>query len=221
MNHPIEAVIFDMDGTIVNTEPVHCSAWLEVLAKRGYHYDGHWFEQWIGKSDRILALGVIEEHGLSIEPRELQLEKEKLFHARVVNEAEEYPGTAAAMAALREKLPLAIATNSSYQDAKHVFQAIPLNQYVRALVTADDVKPRLKPKPDIYLLAAEKLGVNPAHCIAMEDSPAGAQAAASAGMYVIGLTHTKTKAELSAAHEWFDRQEDGMRRILELVGLFS
>ena len=80
----IAAVIFDLDGTLVNTEPVHCQAWLSTLAQRGYHYDETWFEQWIGTADRFLAQGVIDEHQLSIAPRILQREKEHLFHPFII-----------------------------------------------------------------------------------------------------------------------------------------
>lgn len=213
---PIEAIIFDMDGTLVNTEPVHCSAWLEILSVRGYHYDEHWFEQWIGTSDRILAQGVIDEHGLNIKPRELQLEKEKLFHQRVVNEATLFPGVTEALATLMTRLPLAIATNSSRIDAEHVFIPTRLNSYVKEVVTATDVE-HLKPAPDMYLLAAKRLGVSPEHCLVVEDSPAGSLAAQRAGMYVLGLTSSQPKQKMSAAHEWHGLPSMAMSRLLELT----
>ncbi|RME97585.1 MAG: HAD family phosphatase [Bacteroidetes bacterium] len=215
--YPPAAIIFDLDGTLVNTEPLHCQAWLYILAARGFHYDAHWFEQWIGTSDRFLALGVIKEHGLSIEPRELQREKEQLFHARVREQAELYPEVATTLSYLQGRLPLAIATNSSREDAIHVFAKTKLDTYMDTTVTASDVT-QLKPAPDMYLLAAEKLGVAPASCLVVEDSPAGATAARAAGMYVLGLTSSQPREKMNAAHTWFENPTIAMRYLRELVG---
>ena len=214
--YPIKGVIFDMDGTLVQTEPVHCEAWLKVLSRRGFQYDEHWFEQWIGQSDRILAQAVLEEHQLSIPARVLQKEKEVLFHQLVVKANQAFPGIEAGLKILKERLPLAIATNSSQRDAQFVFQSTPIALYMQAVFTADDVE-HLKPSPEMYLLAARELGVAPAACLVMEDSPSGAEAARQAGAYVIGLTSSRPKADMEAAHEWWDTPEQGMARILALT----
>lgn len=213
---PIAAVIFDMDGTLVNTENVHCDAWLEVLARRGYQYDEHWFEQWIGTADRFLAQAVIDEHQLDLDRRILQKEKEVLFYELVVQHNHAFPGVAAALATLQHRLPIAIATNSSREDAEHVFRASPIEQYLQTVVTASDVE-QLKPAPDMYLLAAQRLGVAPEQCLVLEDSPAGAKAGAAAGMYVIGLTSSQPKDKMDAAQEWHDDPQAGMERILALT----
>jgi beta-phosphoglucomutase family hydrolase len=213
---PIAAVIFDMDGTLVNTENVHCEAWLEVLARRGYDYDEHWFEQWIGTADRFLAEHVIKEHQLDLNPRLLQQEKETLFYEKVVVQNQAFPGVEAALAILQQRLPIAIATNSSREDAEHVFRPTPIEQYLQTVVTASDVD-QLKPAPDMYLLAAQRLGVKPEQCLVLEDSPAGAKAGTAAGMYVIGLTSSQPKGKMDAAQEWHDDPQAGMERILALT----
>lgn len=217
---PISAVIFDLDGTLVQTEDVHCRAWLEILAKRGFQYDEHWFEQWIGTADRFLAQGVIEEHQLSIAPRVLQEEKEALFYTLVVQENQAFPGIEAMLETLRTRLPIAIATNSSREDTKHVFRSTPIAQHMQTIVTSTDVK-KLKPNPEMYLLAAEKLGVAPSECLVLEDSPAGSAAGTAAGMYVIGLTSSQPKEKMTAAQEWFATPQLGMKRIIELTAQAS
>lgn len=213
---PITAIIFDLDGTLVNTEPVHCKAWLQVLAQRGYHYDEHWFKQWIGTADRFLAEGVIADHQLTIPARVLQDEKQTLFHEMVVADAQLFSGIPEALTQLKERLPLAIATNSGRADAEHVFIPTQLHTYMQSVVTADDV-PRLKPAPDMYLLAAQHLGVSPASCLVVEDSPAGSQAARDAGMYVLGLTSSQGAKKMTAAHELHDSAAAAMERLLELT----
>ncbi|MEZ4984613.1 MAG: HAD family phosphatase [Saprospiraceae bacterium] len=210
-----QAIIFDMDGTLVHTEPAHCEAWLSTLAGRGFHYDEAWFAQWIGTADRILAQAVIDEHQLTESPRELQQIKEAKLHERLVQRNFAYPGVEAALSQLHGRLPMAIATNSSRKDVEAVFKATPLDRYMQAVVTSDDVE-RLKPAPDMYLQAAEKLGVSPQHCIAVEDSPAGSKAAWDAGMYVLALTSSKPREAMQWGHEWHHHPMEAMQRILAL-----
>ncbi|MCB0639296.1 MAG: HAD family phosphatase [Lewinella sp.] len=214
---PPAAIIFDLDGTLVNTEPVHFRAWMEVLGKRGYHYDEHWFEQFIGKSDRKLAESVIAEHGLALAPRILQDEKQLIFHDWVVREAETFPGVAEALDRWHHHIPMAIATNSGRRDAECVFVPTQLDRYMGAVVTADDVQPNLKPAPDMYLLAAERLGVAPEHCIVIEDSPSGALAGQRAGMYVVGLTSSQPAEKMASAHELHPDTQTALARVNELL----
>lgn len=213
---PISAIIFDLDGTLVQTESVHCDAWLTVLAKRDFHYNEHWFEQWIGTADRFLAQGVIDEHQLTIDRRVLQLEKEALFYELVVQKNQAFPGIEAILEELSERLPLAIATNSSRQDTEHVFRSTPVHRFMKTVVTSSDVK-QLKPHPEMYLLAAEQLGFPPNECIVLEDSPAGSEAGTAAGMYVLGLLSSQPKEKMTAAQEWLATPLEGMQRILELT----
>lgn len=213
---PISAVIFDFDGTLVQTESVHCEAWLTVLAKRGFHYDENWFEQWIGTADRFLAQGVIDEHQLTINRRVLQLEKEALFYELVVKENQAFSGIEPILKELSGRLPIAIATNSSRQDTDYVFRSTPINRFMKVIVTSSDVK-QLKPDPEMYLLAAAQLGIPPEECLVLEDSPAGSEAGTAAGMYVLGLCSSQPKEKMTAAQEWFATPLEGMERILELT----
>lgn len=214
--HPIQGIIFDMDGTLVQTEPVHCEAWLTVLKNRGFHYEEEWFDQWIGTADRFLAQSVIDEHQLSIAPRVLQQEKEALFHQLVVQKNQAFPGIEAGLQQLHGKLPMAIATNSARLDSKFVFQSTPIDQYMDHVMTSDDVT-ELKPAPEMYLLAARHLGVAPQNCLVVEDSPSGAKAGRMAGAYVIGLLSSRPKEAMDAAHEWCNTPLEGMQRVLDLV----
>lgn len=214
----IKAIIFDLDGTLVNTEPLHCEAWLSVLEKRGYHYDQDWFRQWIGKADRFLAQGVIDEHDLDIVPRVLQKEKESLFHQLTEKETQTFPGLTELLNQLKGQLPMAIATNSSRRDAEKIFIPTQLNQWMDAVVTADDVE-QLKPDPSMYLLAAQKIGATPESCLVIEDSASGAQAAKTAGMYVIGVTSSVSAAQLQMCDELFDYPTRAYKRVREMVAL--
>lgn len=212
----IKAIIFDMDGTLVNTEPLHGKAWISVLRKRDLHYDEEWFSEWIGKADRFLAQSVVKENALSISPLALQLEKEQLFHALAEKETQTFPGLDALLTFLHGQFPMAIATNSSRKDAEKVFIPTQLNEWMEAVITSDDVE-HLKPDPAMYLLAAQKIGVPPKYCLVIEDSEAGAQAALSAGMYVIGLTSSIAAERMKMCAELFPHPSIAYQRVIEIL----
>ena len=181
------ALLCDLDGTLADTEPQHCAAWLEML-QQDYDltYDVHWFDQWIGTSDRVVADWLIGEHKLGTTVDELIGFKQQRFHEMVRVAGKSFPGVLDELASLSEQFPLAIATNSGRADADVVVPALGLDRFTKIIVTATDVE-NIKPAPDIYLLAAESLGVHAAGCVAIEDSAPGGISAKAAGCYLIGL----------------------------------
>ncbi|MGB3548285.1 MAG: HAD family phosphatase [Saprospiraceae bacterium] len=208
------ALLSDLDGTLVDTEPQHADAWLAVLADLGLNYDHQWFEQWIGTSDRFLAASVIEEHDLDFSVRDLQTRKQVLYHQAAARSATVFPGVEPIFRAIAGRVPTAIATNSGRGDADAVFRATQLDLIAHATITADDVE-HLKPAPDIYLAAAAALGVDPAACVAIEDSEAGSLAARAAGAYVLGLS----LAPRHACREFFTDNVSAFKRAAELLGV--
>lgn len=192
---PHQALLCDLDGTLVDTEPQHRAAWLKSL-KRDYGlvYSEEWFEQWVGTSDRTLAASVIEEHDLDATIDELSRAKQELFHREVAAGVEIFPGAAAELTRINGRFPLAIATNSGRADTDKIIPAARLDRFTEIVVTATDVE-HIKPAPDIYLLAAERLGVAATDCIAIEDSAPGGQAAKAAGCYLIGLNDAVDMAD--------------------------
>ena len=180
-------LLCDLDGTLADTEPLHCSAWLTTLAEKfGLNYDEHWFEQYLGTSDTVLAEDIVKEHKLEVAPEELIQLKREWFYATVRREGKAFAGIDAPLRKISDAYPLAIATNSSTSDTDVVVPALGLDRYTDIVVTASDV-PNLKPAPDIYLLAAKRLGLSADTCIAIEDSAPGGRAAKEAGCYLIGL----------------------------------
>ncbi|MEM9529142.1 MAG: HAD family phosphatase, partial [Bacteroidota bacterium] len=206
------ALLCDLDGTLADTEPQHCSAWLRMLAERyQLEYDEHWFEQWIGTSDRTVAEYVIEKHGLPASVDDLITAKQDLFHAEVRAVGRSFPGVPEVLAEISSRFPLAIATNSGRLDAEVVVPALGLDRFTEVIVTATDVA-NLKPAPDIYLLAAARLGIAPEVCIAIEDSGPGGKAAKAAGCYLIGLNDG-----VDMADEWVTNNAEALQRALALL----
>ncbi len=211
----VKALVFDMDGTLAATEPLHMDAWLTVLGNHGMEVDEDWFQQWVGLSDAILAASVVNDYDLGVGQETLQHEKRTLFWAKARSSAELFPGVLDGLSALRQKYPIALCTSSSDKDAEAVFSNTGLDQFFETIVTSDRVA-NLKPDPSPYLLACRELGMNPAQCVALEDSPAGVTAAKRAGLYVIGLTTSKEPEELKGAHIIFPETRQAMDWILEL-----
>ncbi len=207
------ALLCDLDGTLADTEPQHCAAWLDMLRKE-YHleYDVHWFEQWIGTSDRVVADWLIEAHQLSVTQQEMIDGKQARFHELVRESGAGFPGVAEELAKIQEYFPLAIATNSGRKDADVVVPALGLDRFTKVIVTATDVE-NLKPAPDIYLLAAKRLNVHATACIAIEDSKPGGEAAKAAGCYLIGLNDG-----VNMADEIIHNNAKALARAREILG---
>ena len=210
VNRKLLGLLCDLDGTLADSEPLHCQAWLDTLAEFGRDYDAHWFEQWIGTSDKVLASHEVE--GLPLSEEELIARKRKRYHDAVATDGKTFTGVDDALAkVLAAGFPLAIATNSGREDADVMIGAARLQRFTPVSVTASDVQ-HMKPAPDIYLLAAERLGLRADQCIAIEDSGPGGEAARAAGCYLIGLTDKVEKAD-----EWTDDNAGAILRALELL----
>lgn len=206
-------LLLDLDGTLADTEPQHCDAWLTMLDDElNLQYDADWFEQWIGTSDRLVADWVIKEHDLFLTIDELVEAKQSNFHAIVREAGKSFPGVPEELAVLSARHPLAIATNSGRADTDVVVPALGLDRFTEIVVTATDVE-NLKPAPDIYLLAAERLGVPADRCVAIEDSRPGGLAAKAAGCYLIGLND-----HVDMADERITDNAAALRRAGELLG---
>ncbi len=204
-----EAIIFDLDGTLAASEPLHMEAWFSVLEPLGLKFEPSWFDQWIGMSDRKLAQYVKTEYHPGPAVEELQTRKRKAYHALARDKAKLYPGVEKGLQFLQDHFLLGLASSSSKEDASGVFSNTQVDRFFKAIVLSDDVD-HLKPAPDCYLLAAEKLSVEPDHCLAIEDSPAGVEAAKSAGMTVYAVGSSKTPEQLALADQVFPTIEQVM-----------
>ena len=210
----IQGIIFDLDGTLVNTEPLHMDAWLGVLAKQGLFFDEEWFKQWIGLPDRVLAESVTSDHDLQASSDELRILKGATYRKKAATEAQLYPQVEAGLQALKPRYKLAIATSSSRDEANAVFASTQVNNFFQTIVTSSDIK-QLKPAPDCYLLAASQLGINPAFGIALEDSVAGVRAAKTAGLYTIAVANSHPEEKLGEADRVFPNTAQAIDWILK------
>ncbi|MCB0634158.1 MAG: HAD family phosphatase [Saprospiraceae bacterium] len=206
-------IIFDLDGTLVDTEPIHRDAWFSVLAAYDLHFGNDWFEQWIGQSDRVLAEAVEKFYKVPVKAGDLQVQKRTIYHQMAAEKARMFPGVEEQLLLLKDKYRMGIATNSSDQDASAVFTSTKLDQHFQTVVTADMVD-RLKPAPDLYLLASKRIGLFTDACIVVEDSPAGVKGAKAAGMFVLAVTNSHPEKSLQAADRIFPNTQEAMQFIV-------
>lgn len=184
-------LIFDLDGVIVDSMPVHEQAWERYLGSLGYDGSDVASRMHGRSNDEIVrgflgpeaAAHVVEEHGSAKEQLYREMLGDRLMSHLV-------PGIAAWLDRVAGA-PVALATNAERANVDFVLDGADLRRYFHAIVDGWQV-PRPKPAPDVYLRAAAELGVPPRRCVVFEDSPVGVQAARAAGMRVVGvLTHTR------------------------------
>jgi len=196
---PFRAVIFDMDGVIVNSEPHHERAFREVLHELGYpNLGGLTFSDYVGRSDHELLVDFIARHQPpQTLPELLALKRERVLEVlRDVNPI--FAGLPELVEKLARQYPLAVASGSEHPVIQAVLALRVLQPYFSAIVSSSDVK-HGKPAPDIFLHTAELLGINPANCVVIEDSKPGVAAGVAAGMQVIAITNTHPASALKSA----------------------
>ncbi len=186
------ALVFDMDGVIVDSTRTHTLAWQRYLEAHGVEIP--YIEQrMLGKHNPEIVRDFFPRETLTEETIFSHgAQKEALYREIIRPELRErlVPGVARFLERNRD-LPIGMGTNAEQANVDFVLDEAGLRQYFQAIVTGHDVA-RPKPFPDVYLRVAELLGVSPASCIVFEDSPSGVSAARAAGMRVVGLTTTCT-----------------------------
>jgi beta-phosphoglucomutase family hydrolase len=181
-----EAVIFDLDGTLVDSMPAHFAAWTQALAQFNVRKDVFPEDVFYSMGGRPTTDIVVElngEFGLRLDPADVALAKRDAF-MNLIDQVEINEDVVNYAKSLRGKLPMAIATGGSRLVVEKTLLATGISDLFDEVVTADDVKCG-KPAPDIFLEAAKKLGVDPKKCLVLEDAPAGIMAAQCAGMDVV------------------------------------
>lgn len=188
--NPELALIFDLDGVVIDSMPTHTLAWERYLEANGIDPSNVEARMHGKRNDDLvrdlfgsdLSDSAVFEHGAA---------KERLFRELIgaTLEAKLVPGVREFLADASKTVPLAVGTNAEPANVDFTLNGAGIRKYFRAIVDGSQVA-RAKPAPDVFLRGAELLGVDPANCIVFEDSPVGIQAARAAGMRVVGLlTH--------------------------------
>jgi pseudouridine 5'-phosphatase len=198
------AVLFDMDGLMVDTEPLARRSWERVAAAYGATMSDDLFQRMLGRRTVESARMVLDEIQLPLTLEELVERKTNEYLASLDGGVPAMPGLFALLDQLDARhIPWAVATSSPRSVAEIVLGKLGITERYHALAGGDEVA-HGKPAPDIFLLAAERLGVSPEACLALEDTATGCVAAATAGARVIAVPTDLTRDEdFTCAHRRF------------------
>lgn len=194
-----QAIILDMDGVIVDSEPHHERAFREVFQEMGYgETHGIHFPDYYGKSDRTLWLDFIERHKPPQALDQLAEWKQRRFLEMIRVEEPIFEDLPQLVQRLSARYKLGLASGSDHSIIDAILAMKNLRQYFAAVVSAQDVL-RGKPAPDIFRRAAQLLDVEASNCCVIEDAAAGVEAARAAGMTAIGITNSLPAEQLARA----------------------
>ena len=210
----MKAIIFDLDGVLFDSEPLHRAAWINSLKSLGHTIDEESLMEWTGIPCKALA----ERYSDTLVPRrpwtayyQAKAAELKSLISRELIAFQDVPDL---IATLSSRFLLGFATSNYRDDAELMLEQASLRDLFSAGVCFDDTVNH-KPDPEPYLTAARKLECHPADCYALEDSPSGLTSAKSAGMRVFAITSTYQADELPGAHAVFSSTADACRAILK------
>ncbi|EAQ80064.1 HAD family hydrolase [Blastopirellula marina] len=214
----IEAVVFDMDGLMFNTELLYPQVSYELLKRRGHELTQELTNAMMGRPSRDAFRIMIEWHELDETPENLADESDAIFEGILDEHLAPMPGLLALLDSLEQaELPKGVATSSGRPMAEKILGTFAILPRLRFLLCGTDVE-NGKPNPEIYLLAAEKMGVSPERMLVLEDSHTGSRAAIAAGAFVVATPGDHSRHhDFTGAQFVADTLEDA--RIYEVLGL--
>ncbi len=180
-----QGLIFDCDGTLADTMPLHWEAWSEIAQRHGLHFPEDRFYALAGVPSRHILKILSDEQHVRLDPVAVAREKEEVYLERL-----SHVGPVHAVYEIarehRGKLPMAVASGGNKHVILQVLDHLKMRDWFQAVVTSEDVEHQ-KPAPDIFLEAARRIGVPPECCRAYEDSDLGMQAIRAAGMEAVDV----------------------------------
>lgn len=214
----IRAVVFDLDGLLVNTEDLYEQAGDTVLRRRGKSYDAELREQMMGRPAVDALQLMIDCHALPDTLEELMCECKDVMEELMTMSLAPMPGGRELLDELAlANIPRAVATSSTPDYADYVLTRLGLKECFQFVLTAADIH-HGKPDPEVYLLAAKRLGIAPARMMVLEDSGNGCRAATAAGAFTVAVPNRHTRDhKFPPVHLTADTLAD--QRIRKLLGL--
>lgn len=185
----LRAVLFDHDGTLVNSEPIHYRMWAQVLQRYGFTLTEHQYRaRYAGVPTPANAIDLVQRFGIDESPEQLAAAKNAATRDYLDRQAFPLmPGIEEAISCFHSAgLKLAVVTGASANGVQTTLRVNKLNDYFSVIVSGDDVR-ESKPAPDCYFLALERLGLSAAECLAFEDTQHGLEAAFRAGIDCVAL----------------------------------
>jgi len=189
-DHPFQAYIFDCDGTLVDSMPLHYIAWVESLQQHDapFEFTEEVFYAHAGIKEQDVVKILNAQYGTNIDPVSVDELKMEIFRKRIP-EVQPVRPVAEFAESLAGRFPLAVASGSEEPTVRGCLEATGLIHLFETIITPKLVK-HGKPAPDMFLLAAERMGIAPSECLVLEDGNSGLEAAKAAGMQTVFIPRT-------------------------------
>ncbi len=211
------AILFDMDGVVVDTEPIHELSRRIVYAKHGIPLEVALSVPVIGRNTDAIFADINKKHPFPVPLKTAIQQKRDEFVKALGESIELLPGVSELITwAKNEKIKTALVTASAKQNVKAIIKKTGLNGVFDTVVAAEDTK-KWKPDPEGYLLAALRLETSPKNCIVIEDSPIGTEAALAAGMFSIGVKTGQGGKAPKTAHLLVENLLDGAEEVKKFI----
>ncbi len=198
----IKAIVFDFDGVLADSEPLHLRSYQEVLAPLGVSLTREeYYARYLGYDDEGVFTNLAAAHGFELDARRLELliaEKGRVYDTIIASGDVLYPGAVSCVAQMADAFPLGIASGALRQEIEAILDGAGMDHHFRFIVASGDTA-ESKPAPDPYRRAAQLHGHAPGECLAIEDSRWGIESARAAGLRCIAITHTYPADQLSMA----------------------
>ena len=208
-----KTILWDMDGVIADSGPFHFAAWQEVFDKRGIDFTKDDFTRLFGSRNDFIVRTIIDQDLSEEDVKLIVEEKERGFRDKAKGNIKLFPGVMKLLNSIKQgDFKSALGSSAPSENIDLTCDELNIRSYFNCIVSGKEV-PESKPSPQIYLLAAEKVGAEPHDCIVIEDSPLGVKAAKAAGMRCLAVTNTHPEQEL--------READKVVHSLEEVDLIT
>jgi beta-phosphoglucomutase len=217
----ISAIVFDFDGVIVDSEPLHLRAYQEVLEPRGISLPREeYYARYLGYDDAGVFAAVAEARDWRLGDGQIPAliaEKARVFDAFLAAGEVLYPGASECLTRLAAKWPIGIASGARRHEIETTIRGHALDRHIRFIVASGET-PASKPAPDPYARAAQLHGMPPSACLAIEDSRWGIESAKSAGLWCIGITNTYPVSELMQADAIITSLDELTEALIQSLG---
>ena len=192
-----KAVIFDMDGVVIDSEPLHERSSRIVLAQHNLEIQDEVFADFKGSTDRTILEYLIAENNLDVGVEDL-LKQKRSTYASLIDELQPIHGVISFINRISGDYRLALTTSASRRNKELAFSKFNLHRFFEVVITSDDIN-NPKPDPEPYLETTTRLAIDPQDCVVIEDSFNGVRSASGAGCTVVGITTSFEKAALMDA----------------------
>lgn len=207
----IKAIVFDFDGVLADSEPLHLRAYQEVLSALGVTLTrDEYYTRYLGYDDPGVFTTVAAAHGFELDARRLDAliaEKGRVFDAIIESGDLLYPGAVSCVERMAAAFPLGIASGALRHEIEAILRGGRLNHHFRFIVASGDT-PESKPAADPYRRAVELHGVAPSEGLAIEDSRWGIESAKAAGLSCVAITNTYPRDQLVLADRVIDSLDE-------------